>query len=63
MCILLYGEKSKEYVPKKLFSYFSTKTYVVGTQKNRLNEKHVIIDGYENIYNSLLKKSVYQNLL
>ena len=22
----------------KLFSYFSTKTYVVGTQKNRLNE-------------------------
>ena len=23
---------------KKLFSYFSTKTYVVGTQKNRLDE-------------------------
>ena len=23
---------------QKLFSYFSTKTYVVGTQKNRLNE-------------------------
>ena len=23
---------------KKLFSYFSTKTYVVGTQKNGLNE-------------------------
>ena len=23
---------------KKYFSYFSTKTYVVGTQKNRLNE-------------------------
>ena len=23
---------------KKCFSYFSTKTYVVGTQKNRLNE-------------------------
>ena len=23
---------------KKLHSYFSTKTYVVGTQKNRLNE-------------------------
>ena len=23
----------------KLFSYFSTKIYVVGTQKNRLNEK------------------------
>ena len=28
---------SKECVPKKN-SYFSTKTYVVGTQKNRLNE-------------------------
>ena len=25
-------------VIKKQFSYFSTKTYVVGTQKNRLNE-------------------------
>ena len=23
---------------KTIFSYFSTKTYVVGTQKNRLNE-------------------------
>ena len=23
---------------KKYFSYFKTKTYVVGTQKNRLNE-------------------------
>ena len=28
---------------KKLFSYFSTKTYVVGTKKNRLNEK-VLLD-------------------
>ena len=25
-------------VPKKWFSYFSTKTYVVGTQKNRLTQ-------------------------
>ena len=25
-------------VTEKYFSYFSTKTYVVGTQKNRLNE-------------------------
>ena len=24
--------------PKKYFSYFSTKTYVVGTQTNHLNE-------------------------
>ena len=29
---------SLECVTEKQFSYFSTKTYVVGTQKNRLNE-------------------------
>ena len=29
---------SYECVPEEEFSYFSTKTYVVGTQKNRLNE-------------------------
>ena len=29
---------SQEYIPKNLFSYLSTKTYVVGTQKNCLNE-------------------------
>ena len=29
---------SYECVTEKLFSYFSTKIYVVGTQKNRLNE-------------------------
>ena len=28
----------KECVTEKQFSQFSTKTYVVGTQKNRLNE-------------------------
>ena len=27
-----------ECVPENYFSYFSTKTYVVGTQKNRLDE-------------------------
>ena len=27
-----------ESVPENYFSYFSTKTYVVGTQKNRLHE-------------------------
>ena len=26
------------YIIKSYFSYFSTKTYVMGTQKNRLNE-------------------------
>ena len=29
---------SKESVPEKYFFHFSPKTYVVGTQKNRLNE-------------------------
>ena len=29
---------SQECITKIEFSYFSTKTYVVGTQKNRLNE-------------------------
>ena len=29
---------SEECVPKYYFSYFTTKTYVVGTQKNRLYE-------------------------
>ena len=43
VCVLLSGtavpaletalERSPDY-----FSYFSTKTYIVGTQKNRLNE-------------------------
>ena len=32
----------------KLFSYFSTKTYVVGTQKNRLNE--MVLLSTQNIY-------------
>ena len=34
-----YGPLTKNY-----FSDFSTKTYVVGTQKNRLNETHVKTD-------------------
>ena len=32
-------------IRKKYFLYFSSKTYVVGTQKNRLNETHVLIEG------------------
>ena len=39
---------SWERIPKKLFSYFSTKTYVVGTQKNRLNE--TVLLSTQNIY-------------
>ena len=60
---------SEERVPKKYFSYFSTKTYVVGTQKNHLNEMvllriqtYVQTDGLENIYNFTLKNFVYLNL-
>ena len=48
---------------KKAYSYFSTKTYVVGTQKNRLNETvllstktHDSNDGLKNIYNFISKK-------
>ena len=32
------AEKGLDRVPNNYFTYFSTKTYVVGTQKNRLNE-------------------------
>ena len=47
---------------KKIISYFSSKTYVVGTQKNRLNETvllsnqtYVKTGEKENIYNFTLK--------
>ena len=33
-----YYAEIREWVTEKYFSYFSTKTYVVGTQKNCLNE-------------------------
>ena len=36
--ILIKQDSSLESVTKIYFSYFSTKTYVVGTQKKRLNE-------------------------
>ena len=31
-------KQTKQNQANKQFSYFSTKTYVVGTQKNRLNQ-------------------------
>ena len=37
-----------ERVTEKQFSYFSTKTYVVGTEKNRLNE--TVLLSTQNIY-------------
>ena len=36
--VALIQSFSQECVPKKYFSYFSTKTYIVGAQKNCLNE-------------------------
>ena len=36
---LMYDEHQFSHLAYKQFSYFSTKTYVVGTQKNRLNER------------------------
>ena len=39
---------SYECVSKNWFSYFSTKAYVVGTQKNRLNE--TVLLSTQNIY-------------
>ena len=41
-------DKSKEYVMETYFSYFSNKTYVVGTQKNHLNE--TVLLSTQNIY-------------
>ena len=36
--VLLSSRLVKRLYQKNIFSYFSTKTYVVGTQKNLLNE-------------------------
>ena len=36
--VFSHQDFSKECLTKKVFTYFSTKTYVVGTEKNRLNE-------------------------
>ena len=54
---------------KNTFSYLSSKTYVVGTQKNRHNEtvllstkKYDKTDRLENIYKFTLKHLVYLNI-
>ena len=51
---------------EKLIFLFLNQTYVVGTQKNHLNETvllstqtYVKSDGQENIYNFTLKKFIY----
>ena len=66
--MIRYRPLVKRAYPKKIFSYFSTKTYVVGTQKNRLNETILLSthnicknDGEENINNFTLKIFVYLN--
>ena len=45
---------SKECVTEKQFSYFSTKTYVVGTQKNSLNE--TVFLNTQNMLKIMVKK-------
>ena len=42
----------------KLFSYFSTKTYVVGTQKNRLNFKGSSFENTKHMF-KLMGKEIY----
>ena len=41
---------------QKLFSYFSTKTYVVGTQKNRLQE--TVLSRTQNMFKLMGKKII-----
>ena len=50
-------------VPENLFSYFSTKTHVVGAQKNRLNETILLSTKLyvKTIYNFRLQIFVYLN--
>ena len=57
------------YLYQYYFSYFSTKTYDVGTQKNCLNEMILLraktndkIDGLKIIYNFSLNNFIYLNL-
>ena len=50
--------KRFNYTYKPLVPYFSTKTYVVDTQRNRLNE-YIQTVSLENIYNFRLKNFVY----
>ena len=46
-CRRIFQDFSYECITKIYFSYFSTKTYVVGTQKNRLNE--TVLESIQNI--------------
>ena len=41
-----YQDFRKECVTEKYFSYFSTKSYVVGTQKDHLNEMVLLSTQY-----------------
>ena len=54
LCTLTY--LSKECVTTIYFSYFSTKTYVVGTQKNRLTETETVFLSTENMLKLMCKK-------
>ena len=46
---------SQESIAKIWFSYFSIETYVVGTQKNRLNET-VLLSNHNICYNEWVRK-------
>ena len=46
-----------ECTTENLFSYFSTKTYVVGTQKNRLNET-VLLSTQKHMFKLMDKKTI-----
>ena len=65
---MYYRPKVKSVYPPKKISYFSTKTYVMNTQKNRLNETtferqklvlKLIGKKIITIYNFCLSKPVY----
>ena len=49
-CILNFDNSDLQLRVANYFSYFSSKTYVVGTQKTRLDET-VQTDGYEKNHN------------
>ena len=57
----IYGQSSrppdKEYVLENYFLHFSSKTYVVGTQKNHLNET-VLLSTQKHMFKMMGKKMI-----
>ena len=48
----------QECVTENYFSYFSTKTYAIVTQKNRLNEAHLLSTHPKHIFKLVDKKRI-----